>query len=165
MQRTTSARRRSSSQPGFTLIELMIAVAIVAIISALAYPSFMDSFRKGRRSEAFAAINAVQLAQERWRANNATYSSQLTAAADAVPPGLAQRATTPSGYYQVELTGAGASGYTVVATANDGTSQAADTRCRKLGAQVTGGNIKRGSGQSSIDWSATNPDSGNCWAR
>ena len=55
--------------------------------------------------------------------------------------------------------------YTVLATAVSGTSQAGDTRCRVLGARMTGGNILRGSSQSTIDWAAANPDSGNCWAR
>ena len=157
--------RTSKRVKGFTLIEVMIAVAIVAILAAVAFPTFLDAFRKGRRAEAFAALNAVQLAQERWRANNPTYSNQLTNAATATPPGLGLPASSPSGYYGVALSNVTATAYTVQATAVNGTSQANDLRCKVLGARVAGGNIQRGSAQSSIDWSVTNADSGNCWAR
>jgi type IV pilus assembly protein PilE len=57
---TTPSRRHG----GFTLIELMITVAIVAILAAVAYPSFMEQVRKSRRSDAITALNAVAQAQE-----------------------------------------------------------------------------------------------------
>ena len=78
-------RRPPKPQPGgFTLIELVIAVAIVALLLAVALPSFMDSVRKSRRSDAYFALNAVVQAQERFRANNANYSSSLTNAASEI---------------------------------------------------------------------------------
>lgn len=43
-------------QRGFTLIEVMIAVVIVAILVAVALPAYQNSIRKSRRSEAFAAL-------------------------------------------------------------------------------------------------------------
>ena len=49
---------------GYTLIEVMIALAIIAILASVAMPSFFDSIRKSRRSEAVAALSAVQQAQE-----------------------------------------------------------------------------------------------------
>lgn len=49
---------------GFTLIELMIVVAIVAILAAVAYPSYRDSISKSRRAEARAQLmDAVQYMQ------------------------------------------------------------------------------------------------------
>ena len=102
-----------TGQSGFTLIELMIVVVVVAILAAVAYPSFMGSIRKGRRSEAFSALSNVQQAQERWRANNSTYNSDLSSAA---PTGLAIAAATSSGYYALSLADVSATGYKAVAT-------------------------------------------------
>lgn len=118
---------------GFTLVELMIVVAIVAILAAVAMPSFLDSIRKGRRSEAFTAVNQVQQALERWRSNNAAYTTALTTAS---PGGLGLPATTPSGYYTISIAGATAAAYEVRATAVTGTSQASDGSCTTLGVRL-----------------------------
>ena len=63
----TSSRRL---QGGFTLIELMIVVAIVGILSAVAYPSYTEYVRKGHRAEARASL--LQAAQWMERAATAT---------------------------------------------------------------------------------------------
>jgi type IV pilus assembly protein PilE len=118
---------------GFTLIELMIVVVVVALLAMVAMPSFLDSIRKGRRAEAFTAINRVQQAQERWRSSNAAFTAALTASS---PAGLALPATTPSGYYTIAIPGATAYSYEVTATAISGTSQAKDADCAKLGVML-----------------------------
>lgn len=58
---------------GFTLIELMVTIAIVAILAAIALPTFTEQVRKSRRSEALQGLTELQLRQERWRSNHATY--------------------------------------------------------------------------------------------
>ncbi len=58
---------------GFTLIELLITIAIIGIIAAIALPMFGEQMAKSRRSEAIAVLADLQLRQERWRANHATY--------------------------------------------------------------------------------------------
>lgn len=60
---------------GFTLIELMVVVAIVGILAAVAVPMFGEQVAKSRRAEAIATLSDLQLRQERWRANHATYGT------------------------------------------------------------------------------------------
>lgn len=152
--------RRSS---GFTLIELMIAVAIVAILAAVALPVYNDAIRKSRRTDAFTALSSVQQAQERWRANNASYSDQLTATATATPPGLGQAANSPNGHYAIALSGVGTTGYTVTATPNTDSSQRNDGDCSRLQVRVAVGNVFYGS--ASLTGNFNEGASNRCWSR
>jgi type IV pilus assembly protein PilE len=153
-------RPTAARQSGFSLIEVMIAVVIVAVLAGVAFPSFLDSIRKGRRSEAFTALSAIQQAQERWRANKSSYASDLTSAA---PAGLGLAATTPGGYYSITLTNVGDTGFEAVAVAVTGTSQANDGACAKLAVQLDGGNIRYASATSA--GTLTYASSDKCWGR
>ena len=120
---------------GFTLIELMITVAIVGILAAVAYPSFIEQVRKSRRADAIAALAQVQQAQERWRANNPTYTTDLSATGLNV-------ANPSSGYYTLAASGASATGFTAIATASG--SQASDAKCTALSLTMNAGTISYG---------------------
>lgn len=65
---------------GFTLVELMIVVAVVGILAAIAYPSYIDSVRKGNRAEGRAAVTGLLQQQERFFTQNNTYVAFNTAA-------------------------------------------------------------------------------------
>jgi type IV pilus assembly protein PilE len=153
----TPTRQRSR---GFTIVELMITVVVIAVLSALAYPSFLGAIRKSRRSDAVAALTQVQQAQERWRNNKDVYASnaQLTSAA---PNGLAQSAVSPSGYYDIAIGGAGASTYTLTATAKSGKTQADDAGCQVMSVTLNGGNLVYSAAASGTPTS----DPTGCWAR
>lgn len=138
---------------GFSLIELMIAVAVMVVIVAIAVPTYLGTVRKSRRTDATAAITAAMQAQERWRSNNPAYSASL---AD-----LNQAATTSNGYYTLSLDGVGANGYTVIATAVAGKTQAQDGNCATLRVRMAGGNINYGSASAGWD----DQPSRQCWAR
>lgn len=159
MHPTTPFARRSA---GFTLIELLIAVSIAGILLAVAFPSFMDSIRKGRRSEAFSALAALQQAQERYRGNKALYATlpELNAITPVTTP------TAPGGYYALTVAAPTATGYELTADSTSSganSSQRNDGACARLGVQVNGGTILYGScaSCSTFSWVATNA----CWSR
>ena len=140
-QRSTRKIRRSTAVNGFTLIELMITVVIVGILASIAYPSYLSQVRKSRRADAVQALAQVQQAQERWRANNTTYSAQLTntAVLPALPNGLGVSPATAGGYYTLAVSSNTGTGYVATATAVSGKSQAGDTDCTILTVTVTNG--------------------------
>lgn len=152
---------------GFTLIEILIAVVVVAVLGMVALPSFLDSIRKSRRSEAFSAIAAVQQAQERSRGNFPSYCPNLASAPSLSTCGLALPAQSSNGRYALAISGPpnapNAAGYTLTATAQG--AQTSDTRCATLGVRVEDGTVKYGGGASSIDWAATDSDPNRCWAK
>jgi type IV pilus assembly protein PilE len=150
---------RASLEAGFSLLELMIVLVIVGILAAVAYPSFQDSVRKGRRSDAFEAISRVQLAQERWRSNEVSYAASITNAPGDTPPGLGLSASSSDGHYTMALSSVGANGYTLTATAQGGQGQ--DASCKLLGVRVVNGNLEYGGGNTAVDWA----DPNRCWAR
>ncbi len=138
---------------GFTLIEVLIVVAIAGVLATIAYPSFADTLRKSRRFEGVLALAALQLAQERHHGDAARYADDTGS--------LNQPAVTPSGYYAVAVTAADGNGYTATATARPGTPQAGDTRCAVLAVRVDRGTVLYGAGRTAVDW--TDPD--RCWVR
>ncbi|MDH4449053.1 MAG: type IV pilin protein [Rhodoferax sp.] len=71
------------SNTGFTLIELMIVVGIIAILAGLAWPSYQESVRKGRRAEARVALNQLMLAQERYMTQTGAYAAFAAGAGNA----------------------------------------------------------------------------------
>ncbi len=106
-----------TQQQGFTLIELMIVVAIIAILSGIAYPLYQDQVRKGRRAEIPRMAMTVALAQEKMKGlatTNATFTTNLSDAALRLDP-----QATQSDYYDI-VVAAGASGistsYTITVT-------------------------------------------------
>ena len=69
----------TKGRKGFTLVELMIVIAIVAILVALALPSYTNYVRKAKRGEAEQLLMNWANLQEIWRANNPTYADDVAA--------------------------------------------------------------------------------------
>ncbi len=97
---------------GFTLIELMIVVVVVGVLAAIALPAYQDYAKRARRADAKTSLLEVQLAQEKYRANNPTFTTDMT------DLGYAGATNQPSkeGYYTLDIpSAASASSYTITA--------------------------------------------------
>jgi type IV pilus assembly protein PilE len=100
-------------QTGFTLIELMIAVAIVAILATVAYPAYTDYTLRGQLAEAHAALADMRVRLEQHFQDNRTY--------DGAPACNAQKPTPK--HFTISCATA-ATTYTVTATGSTGAASA-----------------------------------------
>lgn len=124
LSRTSKCRahrkRRRQSAAGFTLIELMITVAIIAIIVAVAMPAYQSYTRDARRAAAVSLLADLASRQEQFFLDNRTYTNNLVSLG--VPSGTL---TTDGGQYTLTVTAASATAFTLQATptTNQTTSQ------------------------------------------
>lgn len=78
-----SARRFGS---GYTLIELMIVIAIVAIFASIAIASYGNYVRSGKLSESFAMLSDYRLKMEQFKQDNHSYADPINTTSCGVPP-------------------------------------------------------------------------------
>lgn len=140
---------------GFTLIELMIVLAVVGVLLAIALPSYQDSTRKSRRSEAVTALTQLQQAQERHRAINTGYAATFAALSASAP------SSTPN--YSLSIDAAGPGGYQITASARADSPQFGDTACRGLIVRAASGVMIYESVNAAAVVDTTNTN--RCWAR
>jgi type IV pilus assembly protein PilA len=80
-------KRRLRASAGFTLIELVIVVAIIGVLAALAIPNFMSYQAKARQSEAKVGLGGIFTAATAYYASNATYTVASLSELDYAPAG------------------------------------------------------------------------------
>lgn len=110
---------------GFSLIELMVVVAIIGLLAMIAYPSYQKQMLRTHRTEGQAALQDAATRQERFFSNKSEYTINVTNL------GLPASGLTDNGYYQISAAACGggtiARCYTLTATAQG--AQADDTDC------------------------------------
>jgi type IV pilus assembly protein PilE len=149
---------RKVKQHGFTLIELMITVAVIGILAAVAYPSYTQYIVRANRSAAQSFMFSVNNKQEQYMLDARMYAGGANALADlnmTVPADVASRygitvaCTMPTAVGNcAEL--AGAPTYTIIGTPI-GSQLAKDTKCATLTLNNLGVKTKSGTASSASD--------------
>lgn len=137
---------------GFTLIEILFAVAIAAVLCGIALPSFEAQLRKARRADVLAAVVRIQGAQERMRSRGTRYGDLAEIGAAPV---------SSAGHYKLQIIAFDAEGYELHATAVG--AQARDTECRFMAARAVGMNLVYASGSDALVANAE-PVNRRCWS-
>ena len=115
-----------NKQNGFTLIEIMIAIAIIGILAGIAVPQYGKFVTESRRTDAHVALRAAAQEMERCRTQTFTYVDCTLKTAST---------TSEAGYYDIEIdtaVTASSSAFGLKATATTGKSQAGDTACTPM---------------------------------
>lgn len=117
-------------QLGFTLIELMITVAIVGILARVAYPSYTSYVVKSSRAAAQTELLQLAALQEKIYLNSSSYSASVTQSyngTSGTSNGLGYTSTTSDSKYSLSIsTPTGGQTYTITATPVTGKSQDGD---------------------------------------
>jgi len=101
---------------GFTLIEIMITVGILAIVAAVAFPSYQSQALKSKRADGIAMLMEVAAKQERYLVDHSVYTSDMTKLGYATSPIASQKS-----YYKVSAVLSNSDlQYTLTATAQTG---------------------------------------------
>lgn len=132
---------------GFTLIELMMVVTIIAILASIALPAFTDHIRKGRRADAAAFLSDVVARQQQFLLDRRAFATSITGAPSAGGLGLTIPANVAA-HYSLSMTTDNNPPPSFSLTATPQGPQAAE-RCGSL--TITSSGVKTVSG------------TGNCW--
>ena len=153
-----SATRSSGPAMGFTLIELMVVVAIATILFSIAIPSYMTYIRQSRRTEAKTAVLDLAGREERFLSTNPTAYTDVPA--NLGYTGFGAGNPVGSGYYYLTVCSPAtvacapnppaAPSYSIMATPVAGQSQVNDTQCTSFSVDSAGQQYANGSGGAAV---------------
>jgi len=139
---------KPNTQKGFTLVELLIVVAVVAILASIATPMYRDFVVRSHRSDAIIALTEMANLQEKHYSNEMSYTSSLS--------GINYSSTSPEGFYSLGITTGATVDYTLTATPL-GRQQQDDETCQQF--------TLNSFGQRSAQDGDGNDTSQQCWNR
>jgi type IV pilus assembly protein PilE len=146
---------QTSGRTGFTLIEVMVALVVVAITTSYALASYRKHLLRSHRIEAVQGLLAAAAEQEKFHLTQGRYSDRLDAAAGDDPPGLRVASLTHGQRYRMAVAFADAATFRIVATPEPGGGQMDDRDCRLLWIDQ--------SGQRQARDAVGNDSTGRCW--
>lgn len=131
---------------GFSMIELMIVLVIIAILAAIALPSYRKYVLRGHRTDATRALQDLSSREENYYFSNNAYTNSLAA--------LNASANTQSNDYALSIPSASSTDYTVQAQAEGAQTQ--DAECTQFSLSRSGVQTSQGSGVATTCWGGGN---------
>lgn len=113
-------------QTGFSLVELMVVLAVIALLATVAVPSYQNYSMRADRSDGLESLQAFMNAQERYYADNMTYTDKLSDLGAS-----SNTFTTPRGHYQITARRCGSQALT----------QCVELMATAVGSQAKDGNL------------------------
>lgn len=108
--------RHGRTTRGFTLVEVMIVVAVIGILAAIALPSYNDYVRRGQLPEAFSGLSDYRTKMEQYYQDNRNYGSDAACAADSSASSWNTFPITTGRFTYTCATSDSGQGYTITAT-------------------------------------------------
>ena len=142
----SAGRRGGRADAGFTLIELMVVLAIVAILAGVAYPSYIESVKRARRSEARTYLLEAQQFMARFYSANSRYTTDEAGTTSPALPARLQSVPADAPRYTLSVA-ATLNGYTLTA------APVGEDDCGDLTLTHTGAKGRSGQG----------PTAAECW--
>ncbi len=138
-------------QVGFSLIETMIVVAIISVLAAIAYPSYISHITKANRVAAEGCLSQVANYMQRYYATNLAYDKDSAGNANTLPALDCLSNQQTGAHYGYSLTTPNATQFTVQAQPT-GTQATRDTACGTLTLDQTGTRDFNGTGTQATCW-------------
>lgn len=134
---------------GFTLIEVMITAAVIAVLVGVAFPGYTRMMIKVRRSDAHESLMKAVALQEQFYVDNKRYATKMSELGYVDGSGTATDSPkSREGHYTITVSASTASTFTLQAAPVSGAPQSKDTYCGTL--SITDKGIKAKTGSSSL---------------
>jgi type IV pilus assembly protein PilE len=150
-----TGQTKKPRQKGFTLIEMMVVVAILGILAMIALPAYQDSIRKGKRADAKGALMSFAGAMERHFTSNGTYLGAGTTGGNTGAPTIFSTTSPVDGgtaSYNLTISAVTASTFTLNAEATGGQAGDGDMQLTNTGVRRWDSDDSGGYGSSENTW-------------